>query len=190
MVPTGPLRGQPFRIPEWQREYVRVALADGVREAGLSVARKNGKSGASSRRLALAHLCGPLNAEYWRGLVVSLTGGLAKELRDAVQFTAEASGLADRSITCVQVTGSGAHRGAQRGRSPGHTGQRPGNRPRGRRRPGHHRRSGAHAGVSAGVMGGGCVVSERAGWPSCGQSASGETVRCSGRWRSGRTARR
>ena len=29
VVPTGPLRGQPFRIPEWQREYVWEALADG-----------------------------------------------------------------------------------------------------------------------------------------------------------------
>ena len=112
IVPTGPMRGQPFRIPEWQREYVREALADGVREAGLSVARKNGKSGLIAA-LALAYLCGPLNAEYWRGLVVSLTGGLAKELRDAVQFTAEASGLG-KSITRLQVSGSRAHRGAAR----------------------------------------------------------------------------
>ena len=97
IVPTGPLRGQPFRIPEWQRRYVREALAEGVREAGLSIARKNGKSGLVAA-LVLGYLVGPLNAEYWRGLVVSLTGGLAKELRDAIQFTAEASGLGD-SIT-------------------------------------------------------------------------------------------
>ena len=105
IVPTGPKRGQPFRIPEWQREYVRQALADGVREAGLSVARKNGKSGLIAA-LALAYLAGPLNAEYWRGLVVSLTGGLAKELRDAVQFTAEASGVG-KSITVYRSPAPG-----------------------------------------------------------------------------------
>ena len=105
VVLTGPMRGQPFRIPEWQREYVREALADAVREAGLSVARKNGKSGLIAA-LALAFLCGPLNAEYWRGLVISLTGGLAKELRDAVQFTAEASGLG-KSITVYRSPAPG-----------------------------------------------------------------------------------
>ena len=90
-VPTGPLRGRPFIIPEWQRGYVREALADGVREAGLSIARKNGKSGIIAA-LLLAYLVGPLNVEYWRGLVISLTGALAKELRDAVEFTAVVSG--------------------------------------------------------------------------------------------------
>ena len=94
-VPTGPLRGRPFVIPEWQRVYVRAALAEGVREAGLSIARKNGKSGLVAA-LALAYLVGPLNAEHWRGLVVSLTGHLAKELRDAVDLTAEISGLRDK----------------------------------------------------------------------------------------------
>ena len=92
-VPTGPLRGRPFRIPAWQRHYIREALADGVREAGLSIARKNGKSGLIAA-LMLCYLVGPLNSEYWRGLVVSLTGNLAKELRDAIAFTAEVSGLA------------------------------------------------------------------------------------------------
>ena len=105
MVPTGPLRGQPFRIPDWQRDYAREALAAGVREAGLSVARKNGKSGLIAA-LALAFLCGPLNVEHWRGLVISLTGGLAKELRDAVQFTAEASGLG-KAITVYRSPSPG-----------------------------------------------------------------------------------
>ena len=66
-----------------------------MREAGLSVARKNGKSGLIAA-LLLAYLCGPLNRPLWRGIVVSLTGALAGELRDAIQQTAEISGLADR----------------------------------------------------------------------------------------------
>ena len=94
-VPTGPLRGRPFTIPEWQRKYIREALAEGVREAGLSIARKNGKSGLIAA-LMLCYLIGPLNEEFWRGLVVSLTGNLAKELRDAIQFTAEVSGMGDK----------------------------------------------------------------------------------------------
>ena len=91
-VPTGPLRGQPFRIASWQRDFLSAALGPGIREAGLSVARKNGKSGLIAA-LLLAYLAGPLNAPLWRGIVVSLTGALAGELRDAIEQTAEVSGL-------------------------------------------------------------------------------------------------
>ena len=91
-VPSGPLRGKPFQIDGWQRDFLIDALAPGIREAGLSVARKNGKSGLVAA-LLLAYLVGPLNVPEWRGLVVSLTGTLAAELRDAISATAEASGL-------------------------------------------------------------------------------------------------
>ena len=96
-VPTGPLRGQPFRISPWQRDFLRDALGPGVRESGLSVARKNGKSGLIAA-LALAYLVGPLNATLWRGIVVSLTGILAGELRDAIELTASASGLSGITV--------------------------------------------------------------------------------------------
>ncbi len=96
-VPTGPKRGQPFTLDAWQVDFLKDALADGVREAGLSVARKNGKSGLVAA-LLLAYLVGPLNQPLWRGIVVSLTGALAAELRDAVVQTAEASGL-DKHLT-------------------------------------------------------------------------------------------
>ena len=91
-VPTGPLTGQPFRLPDWQREWVSAALEPDTREAGLSISRKNGKSGLIAAVL-LAALCGPLNRTGWRGVVASLTGNLAKELRDAIWLTAQASGL-------------------------------------------------------------------------------------------------
>ena len=91
-VPSGPLMGKPFVIDDWQRDFLREALADGVQESGLSVARKNGKSGLVAA-LALAFLVGPLNRAEWRGIVVSLTGNLAGELRDAISSTAAASGL-------------------------------------------------------------------------------------------------
>ena len=93
-VPTGPLRGQPFRVPEWQRQFLIDASGPGVREAGLSVARKNGKSGLIAAML-LAYLCGPLNRPDWRAVVVSLTGGLAVELMMAIEQTGAASGLAE-----------------------------------------------------------------------------------------------
>ena len=92
-VPTGPLRGQPFKIADWQRRFLSDALGPNIREASLSVARKNGKSGLIAA-LLLAYLTGPLNAPVWRGIVVSLTGALAGELRDAIEQTAEISGLA------------------------------------------------------------------------------------------------
>ena len=92
-VPTGLLAGQPFRLEPWQVDWLRDALADGVREAALSTPRKLGKSGLVAA-LLLAHLAGPLNRQGWRAIVVSLTGVLAKELRRQVAEIAEVSGLA------------------------------------------------------------------------------------------------
>ena len=91
-VPTGPLSSQPFRIPDWQAEFLREAMAPGIFEAGLSVARKNGKSGLIAAWL-LAHTAGPLLRRGWRAVVVSMTGVLAKELKDAMESTALASGI-------------------------------------------------------------------------------------------------
>jgi len=91
-VPTGPLAGKPFEVEDWQERFLRGAMIDGVMESGLSVARKNGKSGLIAAWL-LCHLCGPLAAPGWRGVVVSLTGVLAKELRSAMTMTARVSGI-------------------------------------------------------------------------------------------------
>ena len=91
-VPSGPLAGQPFRLPDWQREWVLAAYGRDVRESGLSIARKNGKSGLIAA-VVLAHLVGPLARTDWRAVVTSLTGQLARELRDAIEMTAQASGL-------------------------------------------------------------------------------------------------
>ena len=95
LVPTGPLRGKPYKLDSWQEEWLTRSLAPNIREAGLSVARKNGKSGLVAA-LLLAYLCGPLNGPNWRSAVVSLTGALAAELREAIRQTAEISGLSDR----------------------------------------------------------------------------------------------
>ncbi|MDD9990380.1 MAG: hypothetical protein OXP75_01125 [Rhodospirillales bacterium] len=94
-VPNGPLAGRPFRVEGWQAEWLHEAFADGVREAGMSVARKNGKSGFIAAVL-LAGLLGPMNRRDWRGVVTSMTGFLAAELRDAILSTAKASNLFDR----------------------------------------------------------------------------------------------
>ena len=91
-VPTGPLMSKGFRIPDWQREFLEGAMGEGIIEAGLSVARKNGKSGLIAAWL-LACLAGPLVRREWRGVVVSLTGYLAKELKNAMEGTALQSGL-------------------------------------------------------------------------------------------------
>ena len=93
-VPTGLLAGEPYRLEAWQVDWLRDALADGVREAALTTPRKSGKSGLLAA-LLLAYLCGPLNRAGWRCAVVSLTGNLAKELRRQVAEIAEVSGLAD-----------------------------------------------------------------------------------------------
>lgn len=92
VVPNGPLQGNPFIFDPWQMAFYEPALGPGIREAGQSVARKNGKSGGISVCL-LAHLAGPLLVEGWRGLVVSETANLAKELRLSMEATAKKSRL-------------------------------------------------------------------------------------------------
>lgn len=111
-VPDGPLAGLPFRLGEWQRRFLGGALADGIRRAGLSVARKNGKSGLIAA-LLLSCLEGPLYRPGWRGLVVSLTGGLAKELRLQITRIAEASEIKLGKVSEYPPPGQIVHRDAQ-----------------------------------------------------------------------------
>ena len=92
IVPVGLLAGQPFRIEDWQRDFLRDALQTGVREAALCCPRKNGKSGLIAS-LVLYYLAGPGNRENWRAICVSLTGALAKELRKQIAEIANASNL-------------------------------------------------------------------------------------------------
>lgn len=92
IVPTGLLAGQPFVIPGWQRRFLAGALAPDVREAALSTARKNGKTGIIAA-LLLGFLVGPLRTRNWRSLVVSLTGQHAGELKRQVTEICGASGI-------------------------------------------------------------------------------------------------
>ena len=96
-VPTGPLRGQPFVLAPWQVDFCRDALAPGILEAGNSLPRKSGKSGFLSVLFA-GCMVGPLHRPMWRGVVTSLTGALAKELRDAIEQLSEISGLGLRTM--------------------------------------------------------------------------------------------
>lgn len=91
-IPTGRLRGRPFAMPQWQRDFLAGLFAS--REAWLTCARKNGKSGAIAA-VILAHLAkdGPMLQAGWRGLVISLTGTLAGELRRQVDEIIQASAL-------------------------------------------------------------------------------------------------
>ena len=95
IVPSGPLMGQPFVVHDWQREFLKNFLNREISEGCLSVSRKNGKTGLIAS-LILAYLVGPLNIKNGRILCASLTGRLAKELRDSTEETARASG---RSIS-------------------------------------------------------------------------------------------
>ena len=93
-MPDGLLQGEHFQIADWQLRFLRDTLAPGTRECGLSLGRKNGKS-ALVAVLLLAYLSdkGPLHRHGWRGLVVSLTGALAIELRHQIEAIAASSGL-------------------------------------------------------------------------------------------------
>ena len=93
VVPTNPKQGEKFRLADWRTAWLKDAFGPGVKEAALSIARRNGKSFLIAVVL-LAHLCGPMRRPNWRAAVVSLTGKLATELREAVRQIADASGLA------------------------------------------------------------------------------------------------
>ena len=109
IVPTGLLRGERFQLYGWQREFLEGALAPGIREAGLSIARKNAKTGLIAA-LVLGYLVGPLRFPMWRGIAVSETGVLAGELRRAITEIADASGLSDQ-ITVKQSPPPGTVKG-------------------------------------------------------------------------------
>lgn len=112
-VPNGLLAGESFIIDDWQFDFVADALGEGVREAGLSVARKNGKSGVIAA-LLLCFLVGPLNQPNWRGIVVSLTGLLAAELRDAMDEIIKASELEGVEILRTPTPGRATGRNGAR----------------------------------------------------------------------------
>ena len=59
-VPEGALVGQPLRLAEFQKQFIRDTYDNehGTRRAILSIARKNGKTGLIAG-LLLAHLVGP-----------------------------------------------------------------------------------------------------------------------------------
>jgi len=97
LVPTGPLRGQPATPADYMREWLLGAMADGVSEAGMSIARKNAKTGFIAN-LVLAYLVGPLGRPEWRAVVTSDTGKLALELMTAMRKTAAASHLSGLDI--------------------------------------------------------------------------------------------
>ena len=117
-VPAGLLRGQPFALADWQVDWLRGALASGIREAGLSVARKNGKSGLVAA-LVLAHLVGPLRRPAWRAVVCSLTANLANELRRQVEEIARASGLYDAEKAAANRPPTGERIAAYKTPHPG-----------------------------------------------------------------------
>lgn len=98
-VPHGQGAGKPFALQPWQVDWLRMALAPGIREAGLSCPRKLGKS-STLAVVFLAHLFdeGLQGGPYWRGLVVSLNAKLAGELRDLVTQIAQVSGLDLRTV--------------------------------------------------------------------------------------------
>jgi len=71
---------------------MRRALGRGVREAGLFMSRKNGKSSLVAV-LLLAHLAGPLRRAGWRGAVASLSREKTTELWALAKAVGEASAL-------------------------------------------------------------------------------------------------
>ena len=73
IVTQGEGAGQPFRLLPWEKKFVRGVLRDGVHEAGLTIARGNGKSTLCAA-LGAAALDGPLAQP--RGDVIAVAASL------------------------------------------------------------------------------------------------------------------
>lgn len=98
VVPHGLQAGAPPTLMPWMLEFLRGAFARHVREAALSVARKNAKSSLVALAL-LAWLAAPKalhRPPAWRAAVASETGALAGELRDLLAAFLAASGIAHK----------------------------------------------------------------------------------------------
>ena len=92
-VPPGhALAGQPMVIPDFAVDWLRDALAPGVREASLFIGRKNAKSAIVAAYL-LGRLVGPLRTAGYRAGVASIDKLKANELRTQAEAIATASGL-------------------------------------------------------------------------------------------------
>ena len=65
VVPTNPKQGDSFRLADWRTAWLQDAFGQGVKEAALSIARRNGKFFLIAVVL-LAHLCGPMRRPNWR----------------------------------------------------------------------------------------------------------------------------
>ena len=93
IVPPGhPLEGQPMAMPEYVRAFLADALRPEVKEALLSTARKNSKTGGIAM-FALGLLAGPLRRPGLRIGTVSITREKAGELLGQCRQIAEASDL-------------------------------------------------------------------------------------------------
>ena len=94
-IPAGHFAsGRPFILPDYFVRFLVDAMADGVREAGCFVGRKNAKS-ACVAALILAHLAedAPLRSPGWRCGVASINRDKGAELWTQARDIAEASGL-------------------------------------------------------------------------------------------------
>ena len=93
IVPPGhPLAGQPMVMPEYVRAFLADALQPAVKEALLSTARKNSKTGGIAM-FVLGLLVGPLRRPGQRLGCISVNREKAGELLGQCRAIAEASGL-------------------------------------------------------------------------------------------------
>lgn len=89
LIPTGQLAGRPFRLADFQKDFIRAACAPKVKTAALTLGRKNGKTSLIST-WALYHVC---ESRSWEGSVVSIASENAKQLTRQMSKVFDISGL-------------------------------------------------------------------------------------------------
>ncbi len=91
VIPEGKLAGQPLKLAEFQKKFVRGAMADGIMVGVLSIGRGNAKT-ALSAGLALGHLMGIWDNQPKREIILAARN--RDQAKTAFQFlTGFISGL-------------------------------------------------------------------------------------------------
>lgn len=70
LIPEGPMAGKPLRLAEYQKRFIRGALAEGVMVGVLSIGRGNAKT-ATSAGVALGSLMGIWDAQPKREIIIA-----------------------------------------------------------------------------------------------------------------------
>ena len=94
-VPRGLRQGKRFSLMSWQEDFASLLFGEGCQSLGLSIARKNGKTGTLAL-LVLSRIdpASPLCVDGFRAVCIGANARISSITADAIMDIARASGIA------------------------------------------------------------------------------------------------